>query len=110
MFSRLFARADGRIRTGDLILTKDALYLLSYISAVAFRRTQVLLYCMTAKKAIPILKKIKTLQIWLLRFTLQDIQGFVSNYTGHPRAPPATTPRMPDFQILLRICAKIIHT
>ena len=26
--------ADGRIRTGDLILTKDALYLLSYISAV----------------------------------------------------------------------------
>ena len=34
MFSGLFARADGRIRTGDLILTKDALYLLSYISAV----------------------------------------------------------------------------
>ena len=28
--------ADGRIRTGDLILTKDALYLLSYISAVRF--------------------------------------------------------------------------
>ena len=26
--------ADGRIRTGDLILTKDALYRLSYISAV----------------------------------------------------------------------------
>ena len=25
--------ADTRIRTGDLILTKDALYLLSYISA-----------------------------------------------------------------------------
>ena len=29
-----FNGADGRIRTGDLILTKDALYLLSYISAV----------------------------------------------------------------------------
>ncbi len=27
-----FHGADGRIRTGDLILTKDALYLLSYIS------------------------------------------------------------------------------
>ena len=27
--------ADGRIRTGDLILTKDALYLLSYISALS---------------------------------------------------------------------------
>ena len=26
--------ADTRIRTGDLILTKDALYLLSYISKV----------------------------------------------------------------------------
>ena len=25
-----FNGADGRIRTGDLILTKDALYLLSY--------------------------------------------------------------------------------
>ena len=28
------SRADGRIRTGDLILTKDALYLLSYISTL----------------------------------------------------------------------------
>ena len=28
----LALRADGRIRTGDLILTKDALYRLSYIS------------------------------------------------------------------------------
>ena len=27
-----FLGADNRIRTGDLILTKDALYLLSYIS------------------------------------------------------------------------------
>ena len=27
-----FRGADGRIRTGDLILTKDALYRLSYIS------------------------------------------------------------------------------
>ena len=33
VFSGLFNGADGRIRTGDLILTKDALYLLSYISA-----------------------------------------------------------------------------
>ena len=30
--SRVFRGADGRIRTGDLILTKDALYRLSYIS------------------------------------------------------------------------------
>ena len=30
--------ADGRNRTGDLILTKDALYHLSYISM--FRRTK----------------------------------------------------------------------
>ncbi len=30
--------ADGRIRTGDLILTKDALYRLSYISALCMRR------------------------------------------------------------------------
>ena len=29
-----FNGADGRIRTGDLILTKDALYRLSYISAL----------------------------------------------------------------------------
>ncbi len=28
--------ADTRIRTGDLILTKDALYLLSYISILPF--------------------------------------------------------------------------
>ena len=30
--SGVFFGADTRIRTGDLILTKDALYLLSYIS------------------------------------------------------------------------------
>ena len=30
--------ADSQIRTGDLILTKDALYRLSYISRVAFRQ------------------------------------------------------------------------
>ena len=35
VFSGLFNGADGRIRTGDLILTKDALYLLSYISALS---------------------------------------------------------------------------
>ena len=28
----MFPKADNQIRTGDLILTKDALYLLSYIS------------------------------------------------------------------------------
>ena len=33
---RRFAGADDRIRTGDLILTKDALYLLSYISMLSF--------------------------------------------------------------------------
>ena len=30
--NRRFHGADSQIRTGDLILTKDALYLLSYIS------------------------------------------------------------------------------
>ena len=30
-----FGGADDQIRTGDLILTKDALYRLSYISAVS---------------------------------------------------------------------------
>ena len=41
--------ADTQIRTGDLILTKDALYRLSYISignvwylSILFRKTQVL--------------------------------------------------------------------
>ena len=39
-FLQVFNGADGRIRTGDLILTKDALYLLSYISVsvIAERR------------------------------------------------------------------------
>ena len=32
MVSRLFCGAAGQIRTADLILTKDALYLLSYSS------------------------------------------------------------------------------
>ena len=36
VISDWFNGADGRIRTGDLILTKDALYLLSYISASLF--------------------------------------------------------------------------
>ena len=47
-----FNGADGRIRTGDLILTKDALYLLSYISAFRISRTQVLLYYSQREKAI----------------------------------------------------------
>ena len=34
-FASLYG-ADDRIRTGDLILTKDALYLLSYISTLSF--------------------------------------------------------------------------
>ena len=34
---RLFSGAATRIRTGDLILTKDALYLLSYSSKLATR-------------------------------------------------------------------------
>ena len=39
VISDWFNGADGRIRTGDLILTKDALYLLSYISTLFYRRT-----------------------------------------------------------------------
>ena len=50
--------ADGRIRTGDLILTKDALYLLSYISAPFIRRTQGLLYYRRRRNAIPWNEKI----------------------------------------------------
>ena len=38
------SQADGQIRTGDLILTKDALYRLSYISTHRSRSTQGLLY------------------------------------------------------------------
>ena len=34
--------ADGRIRTGDLILTKDALYRLSYISVSSFDNSDIL--------------------------------------------------------------------
>ena len=49
-----FNGADGRIRTGDLILTKDALYLLSYISAVRISRTRVLLYNIRAENAIAV--------------------------------------------------------
>ena len=49
-----FNGADGRIRTGDLILTKDALYLLSYISAVRVSRTQELLYRSCGQIAIVI--------------------------------------------------------
>ena len=52
VFSGLFNGADGRIRTGDLILTKDALYLLSYISTLCYRRTQDLLYNKGKQNAI----------------------------------------------------------
>ena len=34
--------ADSQIRTGDLILTKDALYRLSYISMLSFDNGQIL--------------------------------------------------------------------
>ena len=34
--------ADSRIRTGDLILTKDALYRLSYISMLSFDNVRIL--------------------------------------------------------------------
>ena len=36
--------ADSQIRTGDLILTKDALYRLSYISALSFDNERILSY------------------------------------------------------------------
>ena len=52
-FLQDFNGADGRIRTGDLILTKDALYLLSYISASFICRTQELLYYSLRENAIP---------------------------------------------------------
>ena len=41
---RRFAGADDRIRTGDLILTKDALYRLSYISTFSFDARFIILY------------------------------------------------------------------
>ena len=34
--------ADSQIRTGDLILTKDALYRLSYISMLSFDNVRIL--------------------------------------------------------------------
>ena len=34
--------ADSQIRTGDLILTKDALYRLSYISMLSFDNVSIL--------------------------------------------------------------------
>ena len=36
--NKLFSGAAGRIRTADLILTKDALYLLSYSSILATKK------------------------------------------------------------------------
>ena len=36
--------ADSQIRTGDLILTKDALYRLSYISTLSFDNERILSY------------------------------------------------------------------
>ena len=45
-----FSGADTRIRTGDLILTKDALYLLSYISMLLHRATNIY-YHNSKKKA-----------------------------------------------------------
>ena len=45
--------ADNRIRTGDLVLTKDVLYLLSHISAYA----TMVLYMIVRKKASVLLNK-----------------------------------------------------
>ena len=52
MDQAFFNGADDRIWTGDLILTKDALYRLSYISTLC--STQGWLYYMYLKKAIDI--------------------------------------------------------
>ena len=52
--------ADTRIRTGDLILTKDALYLLSYISTLLHRATDIY-YHIFGEKARGIFKKIKNI-------------------------------------------------
>ena len=41
--SRFFFGADSQIRTGDLILTKDALYLLSYISTSHLSDSKIIL-------------------------------------------------------------------
>ena len=49
----LFSGADNRIRTGDLVLTKDVLYLLSHISAYA----TMVLYMIVRKKASVLLNK-----------------------------------------------------
>ena len=50
VISDWFSGADTRIRTGDLILTKDALYLLSYISMLPHRATDIY-YHNSKKKA-----------------------------------------------------------
>ena len=51
-----FSGADSQIRTGDLILTKDALYLLSYISTLP-QATTILLYTAFYDLARGIFKK-----------------------------------------------------
>ena len=58
VISDWFSGADTRIRTGDLILTKDALYLLSYISTLLHRATNIY-YHIFGENARGIFKKIK---------------------------------------------------
>ena len=60
------SQADGQIRTGDLILTKDALYRLSYISTHHFRSTHELLY-----------GGMGTLSIGIRNFTKEFCGGFL---------------------------------
>ena len=53
--------ADTRIRTGDLILTKDALYLLSYISMLRIKLLRCCIEWILTKDALYLLSYISTL-------------------------------------------------
>ena len=62
MFSRRRqSGADTRIRTGDLILTKDALYLLSYISMLRIKLLRCCIEWILTKDALYLLSYISTL-------------------------------------------------
>ena len=64
-----FNGADGRIRTGDLILTKDALYLLSYISAVRTSSNASVIILQSILKSNTLITK-KQIRLNFLQFDL----------------------------------------
>ena len=66
-----FNGADGRIRTGDLILTKDALYLLSYISAVRISSNASVIILQPEEKSNTLAAKLPFCR-YFLQFQMND--------------------------------------